>query len=117
MTMSLESGKHQFGDLDGQTVTYVEQKVSAERADFLKKLLEHNGIPVKIIEVPGANEETPATYTVATPDLVFNPVIYVYQRRLRTLGGRKVTPAYWRQQTEETRPEYWEFETPEKAQE
>lgn len=106
--MSLESGKHQFGDLDGQTVTYVEQKVSAERADFLKKLLEHNGIPVIVVEIPAAEEGAAPTYTVATPDLVFNPVIYVYQRRLRTPDGRKVTPAYWRQQTAETRPEYWE---------
>lgn len=108
--MSLESGKHQFGDLNGQTVTYVEQKVSAERADFLKKILEHNGIEVILIEIPPAEEGAPATYTVATPNLVFNPVIYVYQRRLRTLDGRKISPAYWRQQSEDAKPEYWEFE-------
>jgi hypothetical protein len=45
---------------------------------------------------------------VATPDLVFNPVVYVYQRRLRTLDGRKVTPACWWEQTEAPTPEYWE---------
>ena len=106
--MSLLSGKHDFGDLNGQTVTFVEKKVSAERAAFLKTLLEHNGIPVIIQEIPGATEADPTTYTVATPDLVFNPVIYVYQRRLRTLDGRKVTPAYWNQESEKTKPEYWE---------
>ena len=107
--MPLQSGKHEFGDYNGQTVTYVEQKVSAERAAFLNTLLEHNGIPVMIIEVPGATQEIPTTFTVATPDLVFNPVIYVYQRRLRTPDGRKVTAAYWRQETENTKPEYWEL--------
>ncbi len=107
--MQLTSGKHEFGDLDGQTVTFVEKNISRERADFLKGLLEYNGIPVIVQENPGATEEAPATYTVATPDLVFNPVVYVYQRRLRTPDGRKVTPAYWRQQTEETKPEYWEL--------
>lgn len=106
--MSLNRGKHDFGDLNGQTVTFVERNVTPERADFLKKLLEHNGIPVLVEEIPGATEDTPLTYTVATPDLVFNPVVYVYQRRLRTPDGRKVTPAYWRQQTTDTKPEYWE---------
>lgn len=106
--MQLTSGKHEFGDLDGQTVTYVEKNINQERADFLKTLLEHNGIAVIVQEIPGATEDIPTTYTVATPDLVFNPVVYVYQRRLRTLDGRKVTPAYWRQQTEATKPEYWE---------
>lgn len=108
--MQLISGKHNFGDLDGQTVTFVEKNITRERADFLKQLLEHNNIPVIVQVVPGATEDIPTTYTVATPDLVFNPVVYVYQRRLRTLDGRKVTPAYWRQQTEETKPEYWEFQ-------
>lgn len=108
--MPLLSGKHDFGDLNGQTVTFVERQVSRERADFLKKLLEHNGFTILVEEVPGATEEVPTTYNVATPDLVFNPVTYVYQRRLRTPDGRKVTPAYWRQETNKTKPEYWEVE-------
>jgi hypothetical protein len=108
--MSLLSGKHDFGDLNGQTVTFVERKVSLDRADFLKKLLEHNGIPVILVEIPPAEDDPDGAtlYTVATPDLVFNAVTYVYQRRLRTADGRKVTPAYWNQETEATKPEYWE---------
>lgn len=106
--MPLKSGKHEFGDYEGQTVTYVEQKVGAERAAFLKAVLEHNGIPVIVIEIPGATEDIPTTWTVATPDLVFNPVVYVYQRRLRTLDGRKISPAYWNQESEDAKPEYWE---------
>jgi hypothetical protein len=107
--MSLLTGKHDFGDLNGQTVTFVERKVSAERADFLKKLLEHNRIPVILVELPPAAEGAPVLYDVATPDMVFNPVIAVYQRRLRTPDGRKVTAAYWNQETEKTKPEYWEL--------
>lgn len=108
--MSLLSGKHDFGDLNGQTVTFVERNVTRERADFLKQLLEYNGIPVIVTENAAATEDAPTTYSVATPDLVFNPVVYVYQRRLRTPDGRKVSPAYWRQESEETKPEYWEVD-------
>ena len=108
--MSLLSGKHDFGDLNGQTVTFVERKVSRERANFLKTLLEHNGFTVIVEEIPPAEDtpDAPVLYTVATPDLTFNPVIYVYQRRLRTPDGRKVTPAYWNQESDKAKPQYWE---------
>ena len=108
--MSLLSGKHDFGDLNGQTVTFVERKVSRERAHFLKKLLEHNGIPVIVEEHPPAADtpDAPTLYSVATTNLVFNPVIAVYERHLRTPDGRKVSAAYWNQETEKTKPEYWE---------
>jgi len=42
--------------------------------------------------------------------LMFNPVIDVYKRRLKSLTGKKVTPAYWLQQSDaETEQEvnYW----------
>lgn len=104
--MSL-GGKHLFGDIEGQRVTFVEKKVEGDRADFLKKLLEHNGFVVLIQEEKRASEEEPQLYTVAVTDMVFNPTIWVYQRKLRTFDGRKVTPDYWNQRTSETAPQYW----------
>ena len=101
-------GKHLFGSLDETRVTFVEKQVSEQRAEFLKKLLEHNGFEVLIQEEKRKTEEDPQLYTVAVTDMVFNPTIWVYQRRLKTFDGRKVTPDYWHQRSEDARPQYWE---------
>ena len=101
-------GKHLFGSLDETRVTFVEKQVSEERAEFLRRLLEHNGFEVLIQEDKRKTEEDPQLYTVAVTDMVFNPTIWVYQRRLKTFDGRKVTPDYWHQRSEDTRPQYWE---------
>ncbi len=104
-------GKHQFGKLnkdDDQVVTFVEKKVTRARMEFLKELLEHNGFEVIVQEIPGKTEEDPTLYTVAVTDLVFNPTTYIFQRRLKTPDGRKVTQDYWFQRTTETPPQYFE---------
>lgn len=100
-------GKHLFGDIEGQRVTFAEKGVVKNRAEFLKKLLEHNGFEVIIAEDKRKSEEDPQLYIVAVTDMVFNPTIWVYQRKLKTFDGRKVTPAYWNQETEDTSPQYW----------
>ncbi len=107
--MSLNKGKHLFGELeDGRIVTYVEKGVSRERADFLRRLLSYNGLEVFVLEDKRRKEEDPQTWTVAVTDLSFNPVIAVFQRRLRRPeDGARVTPAYWKQESLEARPEYW----------
>jgi len=100
-------GKHLFGSIEDTRVTFVEKKVEKNRRDFLKKLLEHNGFEVIIEEEKRKTEEDPQLYSVAVTDMVFNPTIWVYERKLRTLDGHKVTPGYWEQRTEDTNPEYW----------
>ena len=104
--MSL-GGKHLFGSIDDTRVTFVEKKVSADRARFLKDLLEHNGFEVLLQEEKPAAEGEDPPVTVAVTDMVFNPTIWVYQRRLRTFDGRKVTPDYWHQRSDDTPPQYW----------
>lgn len=104
--MSLE-GKHSFGSIGETRVTFVEKNVDENRKEFLKNLLEHNGFEVIIEEIEKKSEEEPQLYTVAVTDMVFNPTIWVYERKLRTLDGHKVTPAYWEQKSEETNPRYW----------
>ncbi len=104
------SGKHVFGKLnktDDHIVSFVEKKVPKERMEFLKALLEHNGFEVLVQEIPPKKEDLPTFYNVAVTDLVFNPTTYVYQRRLRTLDGRRVTPAYWNQESDDTNPQYY----------
>ena len=101
-------GKHLFGSIDETRVTFVEKQVTEQRAEFLKRLLEHNGFEVLIEEEKRKTEEDPQLFTVAVTDMVFNPTIWVYQRRLKTFDGRKVTPDYWHQRGEDARPQYWE---------
>ena len=62
-------------------------------------------------------EEDPQLYTVGVTDMVFNPTVWVFQRRLKTFAGHKVTQDYWNQQTEDTAPQYWNNGTPDKSSE
>lgn len=100
-------GKHLFGAIEDQRVTFIEKKIDANRKDFLKKLLEHNGFEVIVNEEKRKSEEEPQLYTVAVTDMVFNPTVWVFQRKLKTFDGRKVTPDYWNQISEDTAPQYW----------
>ncbi len=104
------SGKHTFGSIGETRVTFVEKKVDENRRDFLKILLEHNGFEVIINEEKRKTEEEPQLYTVAVTDMVFNPTIWVYERKLKTVDGHKVTPDYWNQLSEDTKPQYWKNE-------
>ena len=102
------AGKNQFGAIGDQRVTFIEKKIEKERMEFLKKLLEVNDFEVVIQEEKRKSEEDPQLYTVAVTDMVFNPTIYVFQRRLKTIDGKHiVTQDYWNQKTEETNPQYW----------
>ena len=113
---------HEFEELDGIKCGIVEKNVSAERADFLKKLLEYNKYTVVIVPSPPpkvvaapvakpvAGQETatpaptppmvpagPATFTVGVTDYTFNPVNAIFGRLLHAPGGHVVTLAYWQQ--------------------
>ena len=102
------AGKHQFGAIGDQRVTFVEKKIEKERMEFLQKLLEVNGFKVVIQEEKRKSEEDPQLYTIGVTDMVFNPTVYVFQRRLKTIDGKRiVTQDYWNQVTEETNPQYW----------
>ena len=102
------AGKHQFGAIGDQRVTFVEKKIEKERLEFLKKLLEVNGFEVVIQEEKRKSDEEPQLYTIGVTDMVFNPTVYVFQRRLKTIDGKRiVTQDYWNQVTEETNPQYW----------
>lgn len=101
------SGKHDFGSIEDTRVTFVEKKIDKNRLDFLKKLLEHNGFEVVIQEEKRKTEEEPQLYTIAVTDMVFNPTIWVFQRKLKTFDGKKVTQDYWNQTTKEVKPQYW----------
>ena len=105
--MALNKGKHLVEEMDGIRCSVVEKGVSPERAEFLTKLLELNRYTVKTV----AEADLP-TFKIGVCDLIFNTVIDVYKRRLKSFTGKKVTPAYWLQQSDkETEAEvhYWDF--------
>ncbi len=100
--MALEKGKHIVEEIDGVRCTIVEKDLTLIRKEFLKKLLELNGFEVK---TAGDADK----FTLGVTDLVFNPLIAVYEQSLKTHEGKKVSPAYWRQYTTESHSEYWDF--------
>ncbi len=102
--------KHIVEEIKGIRCTIIEKGASAERIGFLKKLLEFNHFEILVADEPVV-EGSPALFTIGTTDLVFNPVIAVYELSLKTPeGGKRVSPAYWNQYTSECVDEYWEFE-------
>ena len=102
------SGKHQFGSIGETRVTFVEKNATQERMEFLKKLLEINGFEVITEEEKRKTEDDPQLFTVGVTDMVFNPTVYVFQRRLKTLDGKHiVNQDYWNQVSEDTKPQYW----------
>ena len=105
--MSLNKGKHNVGEVDGVRCTIVESGLSHKRAEFLKDLLEFNKFEVKIQEEVSDPPADQKTYTLGVTDIVFNPVIAVYEKSLLTKENRKVTPAYWNQTGIEQNIPYW----------
>ena len=103
--MALNKGKHIVEEIDGVRCSLVEKGVSPERTEFLKKILEKNNYTVKV-----AAEGESGNFKIGVTDLLFNPVVDIYKRRIISLSGKKITPAYWLQQTDqETEKEvnYW----------
>ena len=103
--MALNKGKHIVEEIDGVRCSLVEKGVSPTRTEFLKKLLELNKYTVKV-----AGEADSETFKIGVTDMIFNPIIDIYERRLKSPSGKKITPAYWLQQSnKETEAEvnYW----------
>ncbi len=106
--MSLNKFSHNIIEVEGVRCSVVEDEVTKPRMEFLKKLLERNGFEVKIVQ-----NEAEKTYTVAVTDILFNTILYLYERRLKTPDNKIVTPAYWLQKSkkgaEKGEPDfYWE---------
>jgi len=106
--MSITKGKHIVKELEEVRCTIVESNVNRDRLEFLTALLELNGYEVKFVENPPVEEGDEISYTLGVTSMIFNPVIAVYQRLLRTKEGRRVTPDYWNQKTTEIEPNYWD---------
>lgn len=103
--MPLNKIKHNIIEISGTRCSLVEKGVSEERMKFLKELLEVNKYVVKVLEEKAESGEI--TYTLGVTDILFNPVMAIYERSLKSQDGFKITPAYWEQQTTIFDPRYW----------
>ena len=110
--MPLDKGKHIIMEIKGTRCSLVETGATSERMQFLKDLLTLNKYDVKTEVDPKNKEGGAVNYVIGVTDLLFNPVIEVYKRSLKSKTGHKVTPAYWLQISDaETEAEvnYWTF--------
>jgi len=102
--MTLNKGKHLVKEINGKRCTLVEQDVNAQRAKFLKELLAFNG---QVVHLETGSQ--PDTYNIGVEDLLFNPVIAVYERKLKNQAGQVVLPAYWNQLPIQEGLNYYEY--------
>jgi hypothetical protein len=107
--MPLDKGKHVVEEINGVRCSIVEKGASSDRLAFIRDILEYNRLEVMVVEDKRESEDSPASFTVGVTDAVFNIVIAVYQMRLKTRDGRKVSPAYWNQWTEKIDNKYWRY--------
>ncbi len=99
--------KHIVEEINGTRCTVVEKGSTAGRMEFLKTLLSFNGLEVITAEEKKEDETAATTFTIGVSDLVFNPVIAVYEMALKAPGGGRVSPAYWEQQQTDIVDQYW----------
>lgn len=104
---------HEFEELNGVKCGIVEKNVSADRAAFLKKVLEYNQFEVVIVPSPAPKAvpkpavegettvtepvQAPTSFTVGVTDYTFNSINAIFGRLLKTPEGKIVTLAYWQQ--------------------
>lgn len=108
--MSLDSGKHIEKVIDSVRCRVLESGISEQRMQFLKKVMEHNGYEVKFEKEAKKSEDLPDTFIIGTTKIIFNPVVEVYERRLKTLDNKVLTPQYWKQLSEDSKEWYWKIQ-------
>jgi hypothetical protein len=101
-------GKHNIIEIDGIRCTLIESGISAERKEFLKSLLLHNKLEV-LTERDKAKDGSPLdTWSVGVKDILFNPMIALYQKKLFRTDGEVVSQACWNQWPVADTIPYWQ---------
>lgn len=114
---------HLFEELNDVKCGIVEKELSAERVEFLKRILEYNNYTVVVVPspppkvaaapkpaegeevAPVAEPEMPETFTLGVTDYTFNTINAIFGRLLKTPDGHIVTLAYWNQEEETSNDE------------
>jgi hypothetical protein len=123
----LNKEAHAIEEINGIRCAVVEKNVSPERVDFLKKLLEFNGYTVQTAAMPppkGSATVTPKTdegspepiaipappalLIIGVTNIIFHPMLAIYERALKTPEGKTASIAYWNQEPEKEKELYWQ---------
>lgn len=90
-------GKHTVIEIEGVRCSVVETGASDERISFLKEILEFNGYTVKTEKEKAKDGSALPTSVIGVTDILFNPMITLYERRLVRKDKHVLNPAYWNQ--------------------
>jgi len=101
-------GKHNIAEIEGIRCSVVDSEITAGRRDFLKEMLTYNGYEVKEEQQKDKEGNLLETFIIGVTDILFNPVIVLYQHKLFRKDGEEVSPAYWEQKGSETEIPYWQ---------
>lgn len=105
--MALNNGKHVVSEIEGVRCTVVETGLNENRCQFLKELLQHNGYEVKTEKEKAKDGTQLETFVLGVTDIIFNPMIRVYEQKVLRADGHPVTPAYWNQWAVDPDIPYW----------
>ncbi len=106
--MALTKGKHNIAEIEGTRCTVIETGTTPARAEFLKNLLAFNGYDVKMEKEKAKDGTGLETFVIGLTDIHFNPMIVIYERKLKRLDGLTVSPAYWNQWPGQDVLPYWQ---------
>ncbi|MCX6304144.1 MAG: hypothetical protein NT040_04175 [Bacteroidetes bacterium] len=107
--MAILKGKHIIAEIEGMRCTVIETGAARDRAEFLKTLLAFNGYEVKMEKEKAKDGTELETFVIGLTDLLFNPMISLYERKLLRKDGLTVSPGYWNQIPEEDTLPYWKI--------
>ena|SRR5208283_2608426 len=92
---------HTVEEINGVRCSIIEKGISPERSAFLTNILESSGLSVEVSTNDGS-------CTIGVTDVTFNAVYALYNRSLKSMDGKLVTPAIWNQKAQ-TGEFYWGY--------
>jgi hypothetical protein len=108
--MAILKGKHNIAEIEGIRCTVIEAGIARERAEFLQNLLLFNGYEVKMEKEKAKDGTELESWILGVTDLIFNPMIVVYEKKLKRRDGYTVTPAFWNQSPDQDILPYWKVQ-------
>jgi hypothetical protein len=105
--MALSNGKHVVTEIEGIRCTVVETGLHETRCSFLKQILAHNGFDVKMELEKAKDGLLLDTWMLGVTDIIFNPMIKIYEQKILRPDGHVVTPAFWNQWAVDPDLPYW----------
>ena len=108
--MAILKGKHTIAEIEGVRCTVVETGADEARVGFLTELLAYNRYEVKAEREKTKDGSQLETFVIGVTDLVFNPMIDLYQKKLFRKDLKTVTPHYWDQKPEQDDIPYWQVQ-------